>query len=262
MIEKIRNASGIVRVLIGCLCCTIVIFISSFFYYGNINSAEDPRTLPAKNLLLQYEKQLNEDQSEEALDILNSIVQMYKEVPGYGNSYEVGVIYNNIASVYLVQLETELLTKDNLTKEDLVMNLDLATQYCQKSIENYELWLKEMKELSTSQIKEKIAPFFDPKDPAFKEVDFEAVFEKRVADIQLAQIETTRRLSVALTNLGVINRYQGNFEQAKANYKKAIELWDRNYTAQDNLNTLLNQPIKKRSMIDKLFPPEKNKEST
>ena len=262
MIEKIRNASGIVKVLIGCLCCTIVIFISSFFYYGNVNSAEDPTTLPAKNLLLQYEKQLNEDQTEEALDILNRIVKMYKEVPGYGDSYEVGVIYNNIASVYLVQLETELLTKDKLTKEDLVMNLDLATQYCQKSIENYENWLKEMRDLSESQIKQKIAPYFDPNDPAFREITFKAVFEKRVEDIKLAQIETTRRLSVALTNLGVINRYQGNFKQAKANYEKAIQLWDRNYTAQDNLNTLLNQPIKKRSMIDKLFPPEKNKEST
>ncbi len=262
MISKLSKTSGIVKVLIVCLCITIAIFIGSFFYYSNVNSAEDPRTLPAKTLLLQYEKQLNEDQIEEALEILNRILRMYKEVPGYGDSYEVGVIYNNIASVYLIQLETELLTKENLTKEDLVMNLDLATQYCNKSIENYQLWLKEMMELSESQIKEKIAPFFDPKDPAFKKVDFDAVFEKRVADIQLAQIETTRRLSVALTNLGVINRYKGNFEQAKANYEKAIELWDRNYTAQDNLNTLLNQPIKKRSMIDKLFPPEKDKEST
>ncbi len=257
---KYSNLSGTVKVLIGCLCLTILFFFGSLIYYSNINSAEDPRTLPAKTLLLQYEKQLEESQTTEALDILNNMLDLYLALPGYEKSYEVGVIYNNIASVYLVQLETELLTNDKVTKEDLVMNLDLALQYSQKSIDNYERWLKEMGKLSESQIKEKITPFFDPKDPSFKDADFQSVLNKRVEDIKLAQLETVRRLSVSLTNMGVVNRYQGNLEQAKSNYEKAIELWDRNYTAKDNLNVLLNQPIEKRSMLNRLFPPEKNKD--
>lgn len=256
------NLSGTVKVLISCLCVTILIFICSFFYYGNINSAEDPRTLPAKKLLLQYEKQLDEIQTTEAQAILNGMLKIYQSLPGYEHSYEVGVVYNNIASVYLVQLETELLTKKDLKKEDLVMNLDLAFLFSQKSIDNYQEWLLEMGNLSEEQIREKIEPFFDPKDPAFKNVDFDNVFQKRIDEIKIAQIETKRRLSVALTNMGVINRYKGNLEQAKADYEKAISLWDRNYTAQDNLNVLMNQPVEKRSMIDRLFPPEKNKEKS
>ena len=48
-----------------------------------------------------------------------------------------------------------------------------------------------------------------------------------------------------------------NWDQASKNYEAAIELWDRNYTAQDNLAILMNQPVQKRSIISRLFPPEK-----
>lgn len=257
---KFSNLSGTVKVLITCLCITILFFFGSLIYYSNINSAEDPRTLPAKNLLLKYEKQLEESQTSEALDILNAMLKIYLALPGYEKSYEVGVIYNNIASVYLVQLETELLTNENVAKDELVMNLDLSSQYIQKSINNYEQWLQEMGKLSESEIRAKIEPFFDPKDPALNDVDFQSVIDKRVDDIKLAQLETVRRLSVSLTNMGVVNRYQGDLELAKANYEKAIKLWDRNYTAKDNLNILMNQPVEKRSIINRLFPPEKNKE--
>ena len=84
------------------------------------------------------------------------------------------------------------------------------------------------------------------------------LLKKRVSLIVDAQLETPRRLSVSLTNLGMISRYLGNLEEAKAHYEKAIELWDRNYTAQDNLAVLLNQPVQKRSMISRLFPPERD----
>ncbi len=259
---KLNNLSGTVKVLISCLVITILIFFGSLIYYSTINSAEDPRTLPAKNLLLKYEKQLDEEQITEAHEVLNGMLNIYLALPGYKNSYEVGVVYNNIASVYLVQLETELLTNKKLTKDALVMNLELASNFTQQSIDIYENWLEEMGNLSENQIREKIKPFFDPNDPAFKDVDFDSVFEKRINEILIAQIETKRRLSVALTNKGVVDRYQGNLEQAKENYEKAISLWDRNYTAQDNLNILMNQPAEKRSMIDRLFPPDKNKEKS
>ena len=99
---KFNNLSGTVKVLIGCLFITIIIFIGSLVYYGNINSAEDPRTLPAKTLLLQYEKKLDEEQTSKAHEVLNGMLNIYLALPAYENSYEVGVVYNNIASVYLV----------------------------------------------------------------------------------------------------------------------------------------------------------------
>lgn len=254
---KLNNLSGTVKVLIACLCITIVIFIVSFFYYGNINSAEDPRILPAKTLQLKYEKQLEEKHSSEGLEILNDMLVIYLALPGYRESYEVGVVYNNIASIYLVQMETEILTNKDITKDALMMNLDLASQFTQKSIDIYENWLKEMGSLLEQQIRQKITPFFDAKDPAFKGLDFEKIFKKRINDITIAQIETKRRLSVSLTNMGMVNRYNGDLELAKKNYEKAIELWDKNYTAQDNLNILMNQPVNKRSILSRLFPPEK-----
>jgi len=168
---KFTNMSGTVKVLISCLCITVLIFFISLFYYGNINSAEDPRTLEAKNLQLRYEKQLEEEQSEEAHSVLNSMLNIYLALPGYKDSYEVGVIKNNIASVYLVQLETELLSNKDLNKEDLVMNLDLAGKFTQESIDIYEKWLEEMSTLSEDQIRAKILPYFDPADPALKDVD-------------------------------------------------------------------------------------------
>jgi hypothetical protein len=47
------------------------------------------------------------------------------------------------------------------------------------------------------------------------------------------------------------------YDSAAFYYNNAIELWDRNLTAENNLNILLNRPQKKRNLIQTLFPPEK-----
>ncbi|MCP3875175.1 MAG: hypothetical protein GY699_18730 [Desulfobacteraceae bacterium] len=257
------------KVLIGCLIVVVLIFIGSFIYYSNLNSAEDPRVVEAKNLQLIYDKGLEGDETQKALDLLDQMLAIYKGNPGYGDSYEVGVIYNNQATVYLVHLIPDLLLlqenlKDNKEKEinmeKILKNLDTAQEFTLQSIGVYESWLKEMGNLTETEIREKITPFFDPEDSAFKESDFKMVFEKRVEDIKISQFETKRRLSVSLTNLGVINRYKGNLQESKENYQRAIELWDRNYTAKDNLNMLMNLPKEKRSMLDRFFPPERVKD--
>ncbi|MCK4748009.1 MAG: tetratricopeptide repeat protein, partial [Bacteroidales bacterium] len=66
-----------------------------------------------------------------------------------------------------------------------------------------------------------------------------------------------RRLSVCHTNLGVIYRHQGAYVEAAEEYQKALALWDRNLEAENNLNKLLNKPLKKRNMMQKLFPPNR-----
>lgn len=250
------------KVLIGTLCLTIIIFIVSFIYYDNINSCEDPRVLRARTLLLEYDKKLEENQTGLALTILNSMHEIYKQTPGYETSYEVGFVLNNIASVYLVKVETDLLTKkENVDTVDMNNSLDNAETYIKRSIEIYKKWIAEMGSLTKEEIKVKISPYFTPDDPALKQAGYQKVLDNRIEDILTAQIETSRRLSVAYANLGVIKRYQGNLDESKKSYETAISLWDKNYTAQDNLNMLMNKPVKKRSIISRLFPPDRKEDS-
>ena len=249
---------GTKKVLSIVITITATIFIGSYFYYDSINKAEDPRILPAKKLFLTYDKELESDEYVQALSLLDQMLAIYRTTPGYENSYEIGVLLNNKASVYLVELETEILTTENFDKNALEEPLAVAADYTNQAIAIYENWLKEMGNLSEEQIKERISPYFKADDPAFAGMNANRLLEKRASLIVDAQLETPRRLSVSLTNLGMISRYLGNLEEAKAHYEKAIELWDRNYTAQDNLAVLLNQPVQKRSMISRLFPPERD----
>jgi tetratricopeptide (TPR) repeat protein len=252
---------GTKKVLSLVVTITATIFIGSYFYYDSINKSEDPRTLPAKELFLKYDKELESDEYVQALSMLDQMLAIYRATPGYEKSYEIGVLLNNKATVYLVELETEILTKEDVTKETLDTPLAVAADYTNEAIAIYENWMKDMGSLSEEQIKERISPYFKADDPAFGDMNVNKLLKKRVNLIVDAQLETPRRLSVSLTNLGMINRYLGNLEEAKANYEKAIELWDRNYTAQDNLAILHNQPVKKRSMLSRLFPPEKDAEN-
>lgn len=255
--NKIQKAT--LKVLIFIFVVVVIIFIGSFIYYDNINSKEDPRVLEAKNLQLQYEKGLESDQYGQALNLLDNMEDIYSRAPGYERSYEIGVILNNKASVYLVKLETDLLTLDQsaLDKEKIINDLNIARELTTRAITNYDTWLKEMGNLSRDELMVKISPFFREDDDVFKGLDVEGIRTKRVEDLVAAQVETKRRLSVSYTNLGVIQRYSGQLEESKASYEKAIELWDRNYTAKDNLNTLMDLPREKRTLIDRLFPPER-----
>ncbi len=249
--------SGTKKVLAVTLTITAAIVIGSYLYYEDVNSAEDPRIMPAKKLFLKYDKELESDEYVQALSLLDTILDIYRNTPGYGASYEIGVLLNNKATVYLVELETDLLTENDIDQAAMNKVLQAAAEYTRQAIDIYEKWLSDMGSLSKEQITERISPFFNPDDPAFAGMNIEKVRDKRVLSIQDAQIETVRRISVSLTNMGMINRYLGKLEESRNNYEKAISLWDRNYTAHDNLNILLNQPVKKRSMISRLFPPER-----
>ena len=249
--------SGTKKVLAVTLTITASIFIGSYLYYENINSAEDPRIMPAKTLFLEYDKELESDEYVESLRMLDTMLEIYRGTPGYESSYETGVLLNNKATVYLVELETMLLTEKEIDQAAMNKYLQSAADYTRQAIDIYEKWLADMGNLSAEQVKTRISPFFKVGDPAFAGMSLSKVVKKRVNSILDAQIETPRRISVSLTNLGMINRYRGELEEARHNYEKAIALWDRNYTAQDNLNILLNQPVQKRSFLTRLFPPER-----
>lgn len=256
----IKNQTGIVKVLFGTIAVVLIMLCYAVWHYSKINDSEDPRVTQARQLLRKYEKGLESDQYGEAMSILNAMETIYLKTPGYEKSYEIGVILNNKASIYLVKLETRLLTGEKIDRNEIIDELSPALRYTKEAIQIYENWLSVMGTLSPEEIDEKIRPTFYSDDPALKEVNIDDVIEKRVNDLILAQVETKKRLSVTYANLGVIDRYRGELLEAKKNYKKAIALWDRNYTAKNNLNVLMNKPVVKPSIVDRLFPPERTKD--
>ena len=196
---------------------TIAALIGTYFYYQNLNDATDPRTRALETEYQKYPNLLKEKKYDEALQLLEKIKLSYQKIPDYKNSYEIGVILNDQAVVYLVQAEKTFLEPQNFSPNILEHRknfLKQARYYTEKSIEQYQ----------------KITP---------------------------QKTETLRRLSVSYTNLGVISRYENNRQNAKLYYEKAVRLWADNDTAVNNLNVLLGKPIQKRSVLKKLFPKDK-----
>ena len=133
----------------------------------------------------------------------------------------------------------------------------MAKMNIDSSIVIYNRWMDSYRELSEEELSEIIIPFFPENDVAFKGKNYRKVLRKRVDDLVLARKENPRRLSVCYTNLGTILRHQYKQSEAVENYIKAIELWKDNYTARNNFNVLMGKPPKDRSVINKLFPPDK-----
>jgi tetratricopeptide (TPR) repeat protein len=205
------------RLIVVLIIFTLVVLIGAYFYYQNINQKGDPRTRLLKTEYQKYQILLKEEKYDVALQLLEKIKISYQKIPDYKNSYEIGVLLNDQAVIYLIQAEKTFLEPQNFGPDVLGERkklLEQARYYTQESIEQYK-------------------------------------------KSETTQIETLRRLSVSYTNLGLINRYENKPKNAKLYYEKALRLWADNDTAQNNLNVLLGKPIKKRSVLKKMFPKDK-----
>ena len=80
---------------------------------------------------------------------------------------------------------------------------------------------------------------------------------KRCQDIILAQRENPRRLSVSYTNLGIIQKHQNNIDGAMKSFNKALDLWDKNLSAENNINIIQGKPLKEQSILERIFPDKK-----
>lgn len=237
---------------------SFIVITFSYFYYSNVNSSKDPRVIKARELYEKYNNYAVQNDFENIFALLDSVEYIYKNANHFAESFEVGVLYNNRAATYLTMAIYEntperysLLSKDSL--------LQLALISVQKSIVIYENWLENFKEKSPDQINK----ILNNNDyllglELYTEKDISRFVKNRVKEIETAQYETERRLSVAYTNLGIIYRHKEQYDQTIESYQKAIELWDQNLTAENNLNILLGKPLKKRNLIQKLFPPKRN----
>lgn len=200
----------------------------------------------------EYDNLMKVNQFTSALKILDSIDSILLIVPGYSDSYERAIVNNNRGSAYLGMALYNL--HDSIEKTNL---LAIAQTEIESSITIYNSWLNKHTGLSAEELYKSIYPFFPENDPVFKGKNLKKILKKRVEDLETAQKETPRRLSVCYTNLGTILRHQYKQDEAVKSYIKAIEMWKDNYTARNNFNVLMGKPPKDRSIINKLFPPDK-----
>jgi len=227
---------------------------AAWLYYSYQNAAEDPRVVEARLLLEEYDVLMKNGKFDEGLVLLDSIQQLYNAVPCYRESFEQGVIYNNRGSAWLTIALYN--TDDSMRKAEILI---LASKETTRSIYAYEEWMQKVDTMSFSEIQSEVIACFPEKDPEFEGLNYQRIIDRRIADIQLAKIETPRRLSVSYSNLGIIQRHQYKPDSAILSYITALKLWNRNPSAKNNLNTLLGRETEDESILRQLFPPDRRK---
>jgi len=235
----------------GVLVVIAVIILQKF--YREKDSSVDPRIRPARELYKSYNSVAAANQFDSVLALMDTIESIYRSVDHYDNSFEVGVLYNNRAAAWLTMgLFGEAYTgheRDSLVKK--------AEKAVRMGISIYESWKDNFKDLDESQVRQAVSGTFMEGLEQYNAEERERFLNSRIAEIMEAQAEINRRLSVGYTNLGMVYRHRQKYDSAAVCYEKALELWDRNLAAENNLNTLLGQPHRKRNFIERMFPPER-----
>lgn len=190
---------------------------------------------------------------EMVLSLLDSIEEVYASVSHYRNSYEMGVIHNNRASVFLT-----LALSDTARQEIRQSYFALAERHLMQGIDYYNGWMALYGNQSEEEIRAVIEEDFSSDSILVSHDYLSAIIQNRVREIQTARIETPRRLSVSYTNLGIIRRHENQLEEAFEYYVKALELWEENHAAKNNMNIIFGQPPEKQGFFRKLFPPDRN----
>ena len=242
------------RVLVGIFIIICASLLVAYIYYNGKNKAEDPRIVQTKYMFRQFDELMKENKFSSTLPLLDSIEIILMKVPGYKESYEPGIVYNNRGSVYLSMALYS--SKDSIEKFRL---LEISEKNIDSSIAIYNTWINKNNNLTEAELSKNAEQFFSQNDVAFAGRNFKNILHKRAEDLVLAQKENPRRLSVCYTNLGIVLRHQYKQNEAAQSYIKAIKLWKDNYTARNNFNVLMGKPPEDRSIIDQLFPPDKNK---
>lgn len=257
-IFKNKSTRAVILVMIALV---IIGMLIAKAYYGNIKKSIDPRVAEARILYAKYDAYAMEGNFYKVFPLLDSIENIYKKTTHYQNSFELGVLYNNRAAAFL----TLLMYSDSIpiqynpySKLSSDSILKLAELNAQKAISQYSIWSTLFSGKTAEEIFKAIQPDFIV---GFEEYDDETktkFINSRVKDIEDALAENNRRLSVCYTNLGVVFRKKELYKEAVEQYNKALELWDRNLNAENNMNKLLGRPLKKRNFIQRLFPPPKD----
>ncbi len=255
----IPTTSKPTRALILTMTALVVISILyALLHYRGENNAVDPRVAGARKLYENYNALATRSDYTAVISLLDSIGDIYRRYTHYYSSFETGVLENNRAAVYL----TVGLNYDSISSPFHHMGRDslmvLGETAVRNSIYIYENWMQEYSDKSDKDIREYIRGSFIEGLSNHSDEEIDNYLENRVEEIRTAIEETPRRLSVSYTNLGIIYRYHEDYQDAAACYQKALELWEDNLSAENNINILLGRPIRKRNFIQKMFPKPKN----
>jgi tetratricopeptide (TPR) repeat protein len=245
---------ALILVMMALVFITIVL---AYLHYGSRNLSVDPRIAPARKLYEDYNKLAMANDYAGVIRLLDTIEGIYTRYPHYRDSYETGVLENNRAAVYLtLGLSFDSLSSPyhNLGQDSLMA---LGESAARKSIEIYEHWLSAYAEIGPEEIGAQVRADFRVGMITADPEKMDDYVENRVREIEDAIKETSRRLSVSYTNLGLAYRFREDYPGAASCYRQALDLWEDNLTAENNLNILLGKPLKKRNFIQKLFPKSK-----
>ncbi|MFO7574985.1 MAG: tetratricopeptide repeat protein [Bacteroidales bacterium] len=239
-------------VILVMIILTFIGIVIAKTHYGRINKAIDPRIREARMMYGRYNRYASENDTEMVVAILDSIRTIYLSVPHYSDSYELGVIENNLASVYL----TLALSSTGIDERREFL-LSAAEEHLLAGIDYYTTWMGRFGDLTEAQISEIVREEFSGDETLRASKNIDAIIRKRTRDLLDAQKETSRRLSVSYSNMGIISRHREKAEEAVSYYERALEIWSDNHVARNNLNIIFGLPPVKQSFIRRMFPPDR-----
>ncbi|HRY98651.1 MAG TPA: hypothetical protein P5550_06285 [Bacteroidales bacterium] len=234
-------------------------------YYHRLNRQIDPRIAQARELYGSYNTVVASHDYVAVLALLDSADHIYSRVQHYVFSWERGVLWNNRAALCLtLALSADSIPAANnpfpaLTPDSLIA---LTGVYLLNALSHYQKMEEQYGGKTSRQVEALIqSEFLQGLDhiPLPKRMN---MLEARAREIVQASAENNRRMSVCYTNLGIVSRYREDYPQAVNHYQTALRLWDRNLEAENNLNRLLGLPLKKRNLLQRLFPPQRKTEKT
>lgn len=251
-----------VRKLILIMIIVVAIGISiAMLYYNRVNRAADPRTVAAREMYGRYDDYASSGDYRLIFALLDSIEQVYLSTEHYTTAFEPGVVLNNRSAALITivlsgdKIPGEMNPFSSLGNDSLMI---LARSYALQAEDIYLKWLQRFRGLDEEAISGEIRGRFLSGLPVRSEKEAERFLSSRVKEIARSVPETDRRLSVCYTNQGLIQRYFDDYKGAAEFYHMALDLWDRNLSAENNLNLLLGKDPVKRNIIQKLFPPPRD----
>ncbi len=225
----------------------------AWVYYSGINKGVDPRIKEARVLYGRYNMYAAANDQENVLVLLDSVYDIFRSIAHYQDSYEIGVVHNNRASVYLTRA-----ISDTLVEEVRQHYFAMAERELYKGIDYYQRWFSKFETLDQSGIEQVVYDDFMSDPVISNDKRAEAYIQQRVNDLILARAEMHRRLSVSYTNLGIIRRHENRLEEAVDYYVLALEFWEENLAAKNNLNIIFGRPVERHGLLRRLFPPQRN----
>lgn len=234
---------------------SVIAVLTALFYYGGINRSEDPRIETARNILVRYDALPYGYDLTGKLKLLDSAGSVFRSYPDYENSFETGLILNNKSSAFLVSA----LYDTSVTSSEKDILLGFAMTYADSSIAVYRRWLGEWGHLGKKDVERRIRMEMLPSDRAFEGRNYGKLIARRVENQMTAQMETPRRLSVSLSNKGIIYRHIQKYDSAAGCFTEALTLWKNNRVAKSNFNVLMGGDPVKPGIIESLFPPDRKK---